>query len=432
VRLFRGDELRVPVRDDDGRFRFDDVAPGRVSLFVQAKDLLPTASRLVARAGARHEAEIEVEAGGHLEGTVVDGEGRPLAGARVHAAPAKGERTPSIDYLVQSRDTTSDEEGRFRVSGLPAGDAWLIASHRGSEGARRLACRSPMRLETPASDLRIVLRPLGGVRLRLVRPDGSPFLDDVGFWVRRAEGGSSGGTTRPEADGTLTRDDLGDGPFEVSLDPGGFSWETREFRVVDGAVADLGEVRLDPGVSLEGRVVDLAGRPLPGATVETGESRCGARRAVTGADGRFVLEHCRREPVGFSVVADVGETRVEADPSTGRPVEVRLGPPTPVTLTVRWPEGATQEAAFELRRPDAAVRRGREWVEEREVEFVRHAGSEHFFVGARSDAVQELPSGRWLVIWEDDDGVEHRLAEWDLDGRPCEKALTLPGAAAAR
>ena len=72
-------------------------------------------------------------------------------------------------------------------------------------------------------------------------------------------------------------------PEEDSLAPAAGALE-----VLAGAVVEAPDLRLRPGVSVEGRVVDIEQRPVAGALVLI-SSRVSSAVAVTDAGGNFVL-----------------------------------------------------------------------------------------------------------------------------------------------
>src|SRR5262249_22544288 len=62
----------------------------------------------------------------------------------------------------------------------------------------------------------------------------------------------------------------------------------------DGSARAL-DVALDPGTAVEGRVVDERQRPVPGAEIWIGAASEQWPSAVSGADGRFRVDHAPQE-----------------------------------------------------------------------------------------------------------------------------------------
>jgi hypothetical protein len=95
-----------------------------------------------------------------------------------------------------------------------------------------------------------------------------------------------------------------DGAFEVEVEPGegelhyfprGFAPLTLHYRVGGGETADLGDIVLDEGAVLRGRILDTNGRPVAGAVciLDLLWSQ-GDPRATTGEDGAFSIPHAAR------------------------------------------------------------------------------------------------------------------------------------------
>lgn len=105
--------------------------------------------------------------------------------------------------------------------------------------------------------------------------------------------------------------------------------------------ADMGPlagVDVDPSIDLRGLVVDRAGRPLAGATIEiidfAAESR--TRRATTGPDGRFTVAALARRSVLLRVSRD-GHYPEVVPVDLQRPARVPAVDTGPLALTRRGP-----------------------------------------------------------------------------------------------
>ncbi|MCC6216403.1 MAG: carboxypeptidase regulatory-like domain-containing protein [Polyangiaceae bacterium] len=159
-----GEGLRkVALTDDDGRYAFRDVAPGAVVVSASHAGLATFESSAVVERPTRDDRAFElptIDLGeeGEVEGEVVDASGRAVPGARVAsgAVPAylpAGALPPGV--------VATDARGRFRLRGLPAGDAELEAySAEVGRGAARVTIVSG--------------RTAGGVRIVLDAPTGEP------------------------------------------------------------------------------------------------------------------------------------------------------------------------------------------------------------------------------------------------------------------
>lgn len=122
---------RVEITDQDGRFAVDKLPPGKTFVVTASKtgyvtrafgEQPPTvpATQIELKDGeARSAVDIAIGSQNVVSGTLFDEDGTPFAGALVEAMPAElvGTRadTPSASQSV------SDDNGRFRLFGLPAG-----------------------------------------------------------------------------------------------------------------------------------------------------------------------------------------------------------------------------------------------------------------------------------------------------------------------
>jgi len=129
----------------DGTFASDRLPVGTLGVAVST-DAHPTKSASVdIEAGRTAELEIVLATGGVLEGTVVDPLGKPAFGATVKACLPE-----SSDAL---RSATTDSEGHYLLSGLPAGTVQALAKMKfGRESKAELTIAAG---ETTAWDVRL-------------------------------------------------------------------------------------------------------------------------------------------------------------------------------------------------------------------------------------------------------------------------------------
>jgi len=128
-----------------GRFHLPYVkAIGRFMLEVTKPGYLPAFSQILVGAGAGKPIEnvvvpIDLKRGATLEGTVVGPNGRPIPGAGVslwRPGPLEPRELVHLSRAIQDSQniiTEASEEGRFRFTGLPAGQIILTASSPGGE-----------------------------------------------------------------------------------------------------------------------------------------------------------------------------------------------------------------------------------------------------------------------------------------------------------
>jgi len=138
-------------------------------------------------------------------------------------------------------------------------------------------------------------------------------------------------TTLSDADGLFLLEGLDPGHCRASIRAPGYAGWRRDDVEPDDAGADLGDIELDQGMTITGRVLDRSNRPQAGVTVEITEDAAYAYFAEattrTDHDGWF---RAATLPVGNWVVrASRGDQTARAT-ITGRPnetesVELRLG-----------------------------------------------------------------------------------------------------------
>lgn len=240
-----------------------------------------------------------------LSGRVVDESGAPVAGAEViHIASPPvvkalgrkpipfGPRLPWDDFVR----TLTDEQGRFVVRThelpRPAREARppvqdgaypsetepvpsLVVLHPDFQAALHI-CRGYRAGDYDAGE--IVLQPGCTVVGRLVDGRGTP----VGGGTVRADELDEPDDARwnewnvvKEALHTLSGDDgrfrlasLWPGELQCAVEAAGFVPVERKLTLLAGQTSDAGDIVLDPGGSIAGRVLDAQGAPVAGATVK--------------------------------------------------------------------------------------------------------------------------------------------------------------------
>jgi protocatechuate 3,4-dioxygenase beta subunit len=332
-----GRALAAAVTDAGGGYAVSGLPAGTVSVGAGAGEARGTAGPVELPAGG--EIRLDVVLGsGTLAGVVVDGAGRPVAGAAVAVWPEGGSRD-----LAATAVTGGD--GAFALAGLPEG------IHRVE--AVRGEARGEVRGVTPGTDdLRVEIG--GGYLVGSVFVGRSPATD---FTVAVSPLEPGRGGARAE------RILAADGRFRIPLGPG--RWEVRASAPGashGGALAevpadgDSPEVRieLEAGGTVVGVVLDPEGRPVEAARVSTSRfgtwpstargDHPGAPRTITGPDGRFVLSgvSAGRAAV-FAYHPGFRASRaawVDVTAGEEAQVEVRLAPGEP------GPGAGAEEATF--------------------------------------------------------------------------------------
>jgi hypothetical protein len=322
------------ITDAAGSSVFERLEPGAYSLGAEFAGLAATVVAVELAAGERRVVDVRLEPGATLAGVVVDDVGAPVAKASIEARMAG--TGPAAKWRHKAE---SAADGTFHIDGLPPGA--LAVDVAASPGYETLSGASTT---APASDARFVLRRNGFVSFRLRVPADARRPTSCSVALRPE-------TTReglirdlPWTDDEF-RVPVGVGKSTVTIDVRGFLAVTRTVDVASAAVTSLGEIALDPGVTLEGRVVDAEGRPVAGAAIDMvtifpvdagtpwpaprlarvprgsrTRARMGAWILDADASGRFRVEHSPPGRWTFIVFADgYADTVVTTDVAAGAP-----------------------------------------------------------------------------------------------------------------
>jgi RNA polymerase sigma factor (sigma-70 family) len=280
-------EVWTPVRASshnaattaDGRFRIDDIPPGRYRVGARAPGFAPMGPgvEVAVEAGFEPpEAAIALERGAEVEG-IVTSAGAPVAGARVRLVREQG---------TASAQAISQADGRFTIT----------SSHQGVFAPRVQGYEvvSPARVEVRGarhSGVTIEVQPLGIIRGRVVRDDRP---------VRGAEvhaGGSRHArmTARSDDSGAFEMRGLQPGDYTIGASSDraqAFSREPDDVVRVSLGRREVREgviVNLGGGASIEGTVVAEGGEPLEGVFVVYRDRATGDLcRSWADHNGRFV------------------------------------------------------------------------------------------------------------------------------------------------
>ncbi|MBE4752341.1 carboxypeptidase regulatory-like domain-containing protein [Corallococcus sp. ZKHCc1 1396] len=355
--------------EEDGTFVIRGVEPGSYAVWLAAtaggyQRLLP--QRVDVRGSETVELALRLDLDGRMAGVVVDARGQPLAGVTVTAVAREDEASEGRSYSPLEAVTGPD--GRFALEPLARDwDYELTATKPGYAMPRPPAKPEPEPEDDEDDEGSDEL--LGGLKLgRWVPDDEEPrVIARAGNLAVRvvltAQSRITGRLVKPNG-APLTRFELNEEPvrdprgaFTVFVDkPGlqhltfqasGHALTQREVRVPAGRDVDLGEVRIEAGHTVRGRVVDDAtGEPLEGVDIslslplaelkaaaeeESGEKydiydvHGGFLDTTTARDGTFTLPSVESRPYRLTAM------HAKADYAT---LERALGP-TEDTLELR-------------------------------------------------------------------------------------------------
>lgn len=193
---------------------------------------------------------IRLEGGESMEGVVVDGDGKPVAGAWVGATSVAGGKASS--------GANTDEQGRFTIGGLEPGTQTVRAQQW--NGTQRQSL--PVRAEAGARDVRLVF-PSTVKLLGRVVGDG----DKQGFQVSvrlpgpiNSDGNAQIAYAQSMADGTFSVDV----PVDTLVDVAAMKQFDDRWGLASGVRGGGAEitVRVEVGKTIEGVLEDADGNPV--------------------------------------------------------------------------------------------------------------------------------------------------------------------------
>jgi protocatechuate 3,4-dioxygenase beta subunit len=301
--------------DAEGRFRLDDIGRAPVGLLVRAPGFDPADKP--ARQG--ESVEVFLFPGATLAGTVRDDDGRPVKDAAVRAQEDR-----SSMALPSER---TDARGEFVIPGVSAGRYTVVAREGGRAPGIAVTAVEPeaeTRVEVLLSEGGFVTgrivdpaaRPLAG-RLRLETVDDQPL----------ASSASEAIAADAKADGTFALGPLPPGVLGIGISAPRHASRRVEATTTRRGAADLGDVVLETGLAIRGRVRDLEGHGLEGASVRARLRRPGERRlgeATSEADGEFVVAGLEAGPYWLTAeLSGYAAAHANAQPG-GDPVDLAM------------------------------------------------------------------------------------------------------------
>lgn len=197
------------------------------------------------------------------------------------------------------------------------------------------------------SEIVLRLSPLARVTGRIVDEASRPI---EGAELRIASHGHVHDMTRSASDGSFEIEAVLEGA-ELRVEAAGYAWTVRRLEADATGALDLGEIVLETGERLVGRVLDSAGDSLPGASLYVWRGRHFRKflgspprvdpDAVTDEEGEFELtSFLDNERIDLEVRADGHVPRLVEVAIEGDPLEIELAPTVQITGRVVDPGGA--------------------------------------------------------------------------------------------
>jgi protocatechuate 3,4-dioxygenase beta subunit len=302
--------------DAQGRYRLDGVPAGLQRVEASAPGGLVARKGGVRVAAAPVSADLQLQAGATIAGTVVDAlTRRPIAGTRIAVAESPGS---GIGAAEPSAFARSDAKGRFSAAGLLPADYEVRAAKTGYLPATLPRVPVSARAAAPVA---LALVPAASIAGKVVDAQGKsvagahvslePPRGGRGRFGLGGLGGFRGPrpdlSTRTGPDGAFRLEGLPAIPSGVPLTAShaGFAPAERPGVTLKAGQALTGIVLVLPaGLAVRGRVVDESSQPVAGAEIRVApsEGRSGPARflrrffggatppnAVTGEDGSFTV-----------------------------------------------------------------------------------------------------------------------------------------------
>ncbi len=270
-----------------------------------------------------------------ISGRVTGPRGEAVGGARVEGSDSTASR-PFSAY------TETDDTGHFVLETRSGKRCWVSVIHPDYTAAHFT------QLEAGQNDLDIVLKGRGSIRGQVVDAvTGKPVTQfEAGSGVRWGSTISGVRSLNYQpfdvVDGQFILPSVEVGEVNVYLRAPGYAPTRIELPELQGdTVTELGQVRLQAGASLEGTVVDMAGKPVPDARILLGGTRDwaiypGARTsqfsgeefdAITDGEGRFFIDSLSPELVEITL------THPDHAKTVG-PLSLSLGQKTAIQLVM--------------------------------------------------------------------------------------------------
>lgn len=282
-----GNILREHVfTKEDGSFRIDGLAEGKVRLIVQSDAGHPRESDWYIQAG-RTDLKIIVDRFARVKGRVVDGSGNPMPEFVVHP------QTTDRRYMRSSEQNFRD--GEFDLKHVPSGEIHIRAyTESGESGQSETFSVSPGGI---VEGVKITLTPRGGLSgfvrdAKTSRPvPGVKIHTGVHFdWDRLLLGWSQFSTVTAE-DGSFLIEKSPTGRVNVGAKhPDYCPALVENVNVVEGLTTEGVEILLRKGGAIQGLVL-VEGEGKDGIRIYATLEEGGDRSAVSGKGGEYLMEH---------------------------------------------------------------------------------------------------------------------------------------------
>ena len=361
-----GTRKMMTFTDDEGRYVTEAVRPGAGFFMSVIHPGRPhaTVKGIVVERGRDTRVDVTMPAGGTVTGRITGPAGEAVIGAELRPIRLG----PLWDMIWESDvglyDGVSDELGRYRIEGLPAGDYKLFAR---ADGYAPTYLDTELRAAEPTWLGDIVMLGAGGVSGWVVDQDGRPVAgaevcvtdadtsqtDPEELRRQGPERDARTPHTTTRADGTFRVEEIPVGTVRAWAGADGMAFSSTEPIVVVTHRETTGQrITLAPLKDhdmITGIVLDPAGRPVPEARVDWFymSARIGTGGAdASDSDGRFGLRVDHRVPHDMEVSDPQGRwahvIRMQVEPGS-TDLEFRFVEPRPFEVAVVDAQGTPVE-----------------------------------------------------------------------------------------
>ncbi|WNG56814.1 carboxypeptidase regulatory-like domain-containing protein [Archangium gephyra] len=292
--------------DTQGVYHLGPLPPARVSLSVSSPDGCLFASHEETLSAGTRTLDLTLEFVPRVEGILVDARGQPVEGEHLSLLTRPGEPAWSIS-------DKSGPGGRFSLRAFRPGPLLLRVGPDSDDDSSNQGVWS-QEVPVPAADLRVVISRRPTVEGELVDEAGQPVAQAlVSLWSSEASSDLELESGTTDARGRFSLIAPRPGRYRVAAELEDNSFAHATARAVDvGPEGAQVRLRFEAGHALSGIVVDLQGRPVPGAVVgfqSEHRSEMHSRQqpevhATTGPDGRFTFASVSGDPVVLSVESE--------------------------------------------------------------------------------------------------------------------------------
>jgi len=248
---------REIATDEDGSFK---IVAGNGAFRIWARKGLQSSPQLPVDLGPNTLATLKLQLqNSTIAGTVIDANGEPVAEAKVTADDGLGQSV---------RGEVTDSHGKFVFNGLAAGN-YTLAAHRQDELSESDSGKGTS-VTSGDRNVRLVVPALTAIKGRVLL-DKKPV---VSFAIIVVDQGDemqwrqSATNVTLSSEGRFVKRGVSPGTKTVVIFGRGFARTLINARVVNGKVTDLGDIAVDHGQEITGRVTDASGAPVGNATVE--------------------------------------------------------------------------------------------------------------------------------------------------------------------